>query len=248
MKTKLSLLTLFACAAGTMLSAEAIEGYPVIIYDTSDSPIALATSLNDVATYINGADGDKAEIYADDTITSTITFDRDTYWQLVSDSDAVRTISGNTTLFDVSSGSMRLILDSIVFSGAIGKVFYSSGGGNITLGGNAEFKNNSGYVISGNSIFLENSEMTFSGNTGTYVFYGDVQIGSGSTFVFSQNKSCIYGDLTAGDNVSVSFSGNTGTGIYGNVALGNNAIFSASGNSSLVIDGTTISFGEKSQL
>ncbi len=248
MKTPLSLIPLFLCAAGMSLFAETIEGYPVIVYDTSDSPVALGRSLNDISDYLNGSEGDKAELYSDDTISLTIAFDRDSYWKLVSDCDEVRTLSGKTTFFESSSGTLKVILDKIAFTGASGDIFSSSGGGMIYLGGNAGFKNNSSSVIAGNVEFLENSNMTFSGNTCDRVISGSVLIGSGANLVFAQNGAGIHGSATGGDNSTLTFSNNTGTGIYGNANFGNNFTFSGSGNSACVINGSTIAFGDNAKL
>ena len=248
MKTPLSLIPLFLCAAGMPLFAETIEGYPVIVYDTSDSPVALGRSLNDISDYLNGSEGDKAELYSDDTISRTVVFDRDSYWKLVSDCDEVRTLSGKTTFFESSSGTLKVILDKIAFTGASGDIFSSSGGGMIYLGGNAGFKNNSSSVIAGNVEFLENSNMTFLGNTCDRVISGRVLIGSGANLVFAQNGAGIHGSATGGDNSTLTFSNNTGTGIYGNANFGNNFTFSGSGNSACVINGSTIAFGDNAKL
>ena len=254
MKNKLSFLSLIAAAAlpcGNAL-AEAIEGYPVIVYDTSDTPTALGTNLNKVLTYLDGAEGDKAELYADITVSSTLNFTLDSYLYLVSDGESKRTVSGANArgLINFTAAALTLICDNIIFSGG-----YYSSSSSAYLGGAIHTPPMVGTTLSlgGNAVFSENaSETTNSRVYGGAVCAPRINILDGSDYVFSQNKlSCarsnmeayggaVWGGLNIGENAEVEFAGNgivytiteiitdttlkaCGGAVNGNVTLGKNS-------------------------
>ena len=245
MKNKLSFLSLIAAAALPCGNALA-EGYPVIVYDTSDTPTALGTDLNDVLTYLNGAEGDKAELYADITVSSPLKFTLDSYLYLVSDGESKRTISAGANaqgLISFTAAALTLICDNIIFSGGYysGAILTTKATATVSLGGNA--------VFSENTSKYNNSD---SGVDGGAVSAPTINILDGSDYVFSQNKlSCnisymeayggaVSGTLNIGENAEVEFAGNgivytitgsstdttleaCGGAVNGNVTLGKNS-------------------------
>ena len=215
MKNKLSFLSLIAAAAlpcGNAL-AEAIEGYPVIVYDTSDTPTALGTNLNKVLTYLDGAEGDKAELYADITVSPTLKFTLDSYLYLVSDGESKRTISAGVytaPIINSTAAALTIICDNIIFSGG-----YDMGAIRTTI------KAGTTLSLGGNAVFSENaSKYENSGVYGGAVRAPTINILNGSDYVFSQNKlSCdssnmeayggaVSGTLNIGENAKVEFAGN----------------------------------------
>ena len=201
MKPYFSILALISAATASCgnVLAEAIEGYPVIIYDTSDSPVALGTDLNEVIDYIDGSDGDTAELHADITITSTLAITKDTFINIVSDGNLSRTITGegNPGIISSTATSLTLNCENITF--ADGRCVVVSG--DVNLGGKAAFSNNTAGAILGNLYMLKNSSYVFGGNfsstevrgtSGTVCGYGGAVYGNfkteeGSTTTFTDN-------------------------------------------------------------
>ena len=192
MKTKLSLLALISAAVLPCSNALA-EEYNVIIYDEGEVPQSETTDLNAAVDYINGADGDIVELWANMELSSALDIDLDSEFYLRSDGTTKRLISGKEMYrhIDFSADELTIYCTNIVFTSGTStsdKAYISGGSirggaGRISLGGDAEFFDNcastsgvtssasfdteavGGAIVGGELTILKKANISFSENT-----------------------------------------------------------------------------------
>lgn len=204
-RIKISFIALLICSTEISICAENAETYPVSVYDESGNLIATSNSLNDVATYLNGSNGNIVELSANSEINEKILFSEDSFLYITSDEEGVlRTISGNIERFlEFASENLKLVCQNIIFSGNAKDVFYATSNGTLTLGGNVEFIGNGG-AIRAKVINVSNEA---SGTASTHL-------------KFLENQwTTVQGDLIVGEKCSVTFEKNSLYGLLGNLEV-----------------------------